>query len=208
MGQTAQSLTCSIMEKPHTGLDDCLRILLSCFRARNCGSHILPACQGAERARDPLQGLSGFSQTVGIRHLFAIIPMPCLGLQRGRAEKDIGYGICSHGSKLHTLLEVKFNQNFHLWYCKWVSLKSFTHCEQMVLIQCSPVVRSAVLSNKNWQYMQADLTSRYGRFWLGVWDQPKIDLTTGKTLHPLTLQEGYTVLHEIIFLMKTTGIQF
>ena len=29
--QTAQSLTCSIMEKPHTGLDDCLRNLLSCF---------------------------------------------------------------------------------------------------------------------------------------------------------------------------------
>ena len=32
MGQTAQSLTCSIMEKQHTGLDDCLNMLLSCFR--------------------------------------------------------------------------------------------------------------------------------------------------------------------------------
>ena len=28
----AQSLSCSIMEKPHTGLDDCLNMLLSCFR--------------------------------------------------------------------------------------------------------------------------------------------------------------------------------
>ena len=37
MGQTAQSLTCSIMEKPHTGQDDCPRILLSCFRARTPG---------------------------------------------------------------------------------------------------------------------------------------------------------------------------
>ena len=35
MGQTAQSLTCSIMEKPHTRLDECPRILLECFRARN-----------------------------------------------------------------------------------------------------------------------------------------------------------------------------
>ena len=34
MGQTAQSLTCSIMEKPHTGLDECPKILLLCFRAR------------------------------------------------------------------------------------------------------------------------------------------------------------------------------
>ena len=34
VGQIAQSLTCSIMEKPHTGLDDCLRMLLSCFRKR------------------------------------------------------------------------------------------------------------------------------------------------------------------------------
>ena len=34
LGQTAQSLSCSVMEKPHTGLDDCLRILLSCFRKR------------------------------------------------------------------------------------------------------------------------------------------------------------------------------
>ena len=39
MGQTAQSLTCSIMEKPHTGLGECPRILLSCFRARNSGFH-------------------------------------------------------------------------------------------------------------------------------------------------------------------------
>ena len=28
-GQTAQSLTCCIMEKPHTDLNDCLKILLS-----------------------------------------------------------------------------------------------------------------------------------------------------------------------------------
>ena len=32
VGQTAQSPTCSIMEKPQ--LDDCLKILLLCFRAR------------------------------------------------------------------------------------------------------------------------------------------------------------------------------
>ena len=35
--QTAQSLTCSIMEKPQTGLNACPRILGSCFRARNSG---------------------------------------------------------------------------------------------------------------------------------------------------------------------------
>ena len=34
VGQTTQSLTCSIMEKPHRGLDDCLRMLLPCFRIR------------------------------------------------------------------------------------------------------------------------------------------------------------------------------
>ena len=37
MGQTGLSLTCSIMEKPHTGLDDCLKMLLSCFRKRMSG---------------------------------------------------------------------------------------------------------------------------------------------------------------------------
>ena len=35
IGQTEQSLTCSIMEKPHTGLDECPRILLLCLRARS-----------------------------------------------------------------------------------------------------------------------------------------------------------------------------
>ena len=35
MGQMAQSLTCSIMDEPHTGLDECPRILLSCFRAKD-----------------------------------------------------------------------------------------------------------------------------------------------------------------------------
>ena len=34
IGQTAQSLTHSIMEKPHIMLDDCLNMLLSCFRKR------------------------------------------------------------------------------------------------------------------------------------------------------------------------------
>ena len=38
LGQTAQSFTCSIMEKPHTGLDECLKILLFCFRGRTSGS--------------------------------------------------------------------------------------------------------------------------------------------------------------------------
>ena len=34
VGQTAQSLTSSIIEKPHTGLDDCLRMLQACFRKK------------------------------------------------------------------------------------------------------------------------------------------------------------------------------
>ena len=37
VGQISQSLTCSITEKPHTGLDDCLNILLACFRKRMSG---------------------------------------------------------------------------------------------------------------------------------------------------------------------------
>ena len=37
VGQTAQSLTCPRLEKPHTGLDDCLIMLLSCFRKRMSG---------------------------------------------------------------------------------------------------------------------------------------------------------------------------
>ena len=34
VGQTAQSLTCSILENPHTWLDDCLRMLQACFSKR------------------------------------------------------------------------------------------------------------------------------------------------------------------------------
>ena len=43
IGQIAQSITCSIMEKLHTGLDECHRTLLSCFKARNSAtqSHFL-----------------------------------------------------------------------------------------------------------------------------------------------------------------------
>ena len=32
--QTAKILTCSIMDKPHTGLDDCLNMILACLRAK------------------------------------------------------------------------------------------------------------------------------------------------------------------------------
>ena len=46
VGQTAQSLTCSILEKPHTGLDDSLRILPSCFRKRMSAHGVLDIPQG------------------------------------------------------------------------------------------------------------------------------------------------------------------
>ena len=54
MGQTPQSLTCSIMEKPHARLDECPRILLSRFRAGNS------ACQPRH---DPNE-LTGFGLSV------------------------------------------------------------------------------------------------------------------------------------------------
>ena len=38
VGKTAKSLTCFIMEKPHTGLDDCLNMLLASFRKRMSAS--------------------------------------------------------------------------------------------------------------------------------------------------------------------------
>ena len=43
VGQTAQILTCYIMEKPHTGLDDCLIMLLPCLRKVMSGAHIMSA---------------------------------------------------------------------------------------------------------------------------------------------------------------------
>ena len=46
MGQTTHSLTCSNVEKPHTRLDECPRILLPCFEARNSG----PTPNETERA--------------------------------------------------------------------------------------------------------------------------------------------------------------
>ena len=36
-GQTAQTITYSIKEKPHMGLYDCLRMLQACFRQRKSG---------------------------------------------------------------------------------------------------------------------------------------------------------------------------
>ena len=51
VGQTAQSLTCSIMEKPHRGLDDCPRILLSCFSARNSACQDMVHLLGSEERR-------------------------------------------------------------------------------------------------------------------------------------------------------------
>ena len=45
VGQTAQHLTCSITEKPHTGSDECLNMLLECFIKRMSGS-AAPAGRG------------------------------------------------------------------------------------------------------------------------------------------------------------------
>ena len=51
VGQPARSLTCFIMEKPQTGLDNCLRILLSCFRKRRSALS-RPHCQFHDCERD------------------------------------------------------------------------------------------------------------------------------------------------------------
>ena len=61
MGQPPQILTCSIMEKPHRGLDECPRILLSCIRARISASsfhhHIM-----APRPRELSSSWSGWAR--------------------------------------------------------------------------------------------------------------------------------------------------
>ena len=54
VGQTVQILTCSNMEKPHTGLDDCLNMLLACFIKRMSGS------------RDPIDFSNFVSPSVGV----------------------------------------------------------------------------------------------------------------------------------------------
>ena len=54
VGQTATSLTCSIMETPHTGLDDCLRMLQACFRKRMSGFRMpLENLQSARALHEP-----------------------------------------------------------------------------------------------------------------------------------------------------------
>ena len=63
LGQTAHSLTYFIMEKPHTGLDECPRILLSCFRARNsvanCSRHAFVLFETAQAAQRVLSCKGG-----------------------------------------------------------------------------------------------------------------------------------------------------
>ena len=57
VAQTAQSLTCFIMDKPHTGLDECPRILLSCFRARNSAA-VGPMLRAKNEAKRPVDVLT------------------------------------------------------------------------------------------------------------------------------------------------------
>ena len=43
LAQPAQSITCSIMEKPRTGLDECLRMLQACLRKRMSAADVSPS---------------------------------------------------------------------------------------------------------------------------------------------------------------------
>ena len=63
VGQTAQNLTCYIMEKPHTGLGDCLRMLQTCFRKRMSGD----IAEGEWRVRISMS-CSGLSDSHGFKH--------------------------------------------------------------------------------------------------------------------------------------------
>ena len=53
--QIAQSLTCSVMEKPHTGLDDSLNLLRSCFGKRMSGLEVIEIPLLDLRKLTPLQ---------------------------------------------------------------------------------------------------------------------------------------------------------
>ena len=57
VGQTAQSLTSSIMEKPHTGLDDCLNMLLASFRKRMSDCRRRIRMREEEEVRPPVCNL-------------------------------------------------------------------------------------------------------------------------------------------------------
>ena len=54
-----QCLACSIMEKPHTGLDECMRILTSCFRARNSTPYQRSPSRSNKQRYTPSLNLSG-----------------------------------------------------------------------------------------------------------------------------------------------------
>ena len=73
MGQIAHMLTCYIMDTPHTGLDECPRILLSCFRGKSSVSFPLPLLiripiaialkKDRQRETDPKRGRRGESRS-------------------------------------------------------------------------------------------------------------------------------------------------
>ena len=102
MGQTAQ---CSIMEKPHTGLYECPRIRLSCFRARNS----VPDC----RPRMPI--LSVFLCVTFKKALYFGVHLETKKFQqlltpRGRL---IGYIFITS----HSEIRLKFGKFFPLKCC-------------------------------------------------------------------------------------------
>ena len=69
VGKTAQSLTSSVIEKPHTGFDECQIILLSCFRARNSAVRPRPSVRPSGRLDRLPKRLSRFHSPLHSRFL-------------------------------------------------------------------------------------------------------------------------------------------
>ena len=101
-GQTVQSLTCSILEKPYTGLDVCQIILLSCFRARNSAfirpsiPFCLRVCVESEGGRE------GFLASLwhkDARNPFPVPLIPCVFLSFPPVERRY---LSNHTSAIET----------------------------------------------------------------------------------------------------------
>ena len=108
VGQTAQSLTCSIMEKPHTGLDHCLNMLLSCFRKGM-----------SDGGRNP-------SNTCNLTRKPSVLPgcqllciVSCVVLRAGRPSSVPGCNSRSRSTPRHTRPKLRRTDRFSNLWLQW-----------------------------------------------------------------------------------------
>ena len=142
VGRTAHSLTCSILENPHTWLDDCLRMLQACFSKR-MSEGVRERGEGRKHSWIPLiLWYYGGLDNKLVRHVAGFMNIFNISFQQSLKER------CFHGDVINDIPVCSYKGSPATAICNvWRAIISYTSEGQFIR---EPYIYNTDVEENSW----------------------------------------------------------